>query len=182
MQQLRCLVLLLMLVNPLFSKAQGYVGVGACALYNLQTTGIGFGVRGQFPILKNLSIVPQLYYYPSFNKVNELFIGANFHYEWRRWQSFTPYVAAGGFYNRWMNSETSGYLNAKPNNFIPEAGVGILFLKYCWRPFIEQRYNPVWKEGTFRLGIMWYPSICGGNGHQGINRKTYDCPKIGNKK
>lgn len=181
MQHIRLLLVILMLSNSLLTIAQGYVGVGACAMYNIQTKGIGIGVRGQFPIVKNLSVVPQLYYFPSFNKVNEMFIGANLHYEWRRWQSITPYVAAGAFYNRWMNAERSGYLTAKPNNFIPEIGVGILFLNHCWRPFIEQRYTPVWKEGTFRLGIMWYPSMCSGKGHLGTNRQTYACPKVGNK-
>jgi hypothetical protein len=183
MQYLRFLLIVIMLATPGRGRSQDFIGVGASAMYNLQTNGIGFGVRGQFPIVINLSVVPQVYYFPSFNKVNELFMGASLHYEWRRWHKFTPYVLAGAFYNHWTNAEVSGYITAKPNNFIPEAGVGILFLSNCWRPFIEQRYNPVWKEGTFRLGIMWYPMMCGVvSKHQGTNRKTYDCPKIGNKK
>jgi hypothetical protein len=168
----------LVILIPSISNAQGFIGVGASAMYNFQTQGIGVGIRGQFPLVKNLSIVPQLYYFPGFNKINELFVGANLHYDWRRWQNFTPYVLAGGFYNRWLNAETSGYLKAKPNNFIPELGVGILFRSFCWRPFIEQRYNPVWKEGTFRIGIMYYPKSCSGKGSNGTNRKTYACPKI----
>jgi hypothetical protein len=168
--------LFFILLEQGFTSAQNYIGVGACAMYNFQTNGIGLGLRGQFPLIRNFSIVPQIYYFPSFNKVNELFLGANLHYEWRRWHRFTPYLTAGGFYNRWMNNETSGYLLAKPNNFIPEAGLGVLFLNNCWRPFIEHRYNPIWKEGTLRIGIMWYPKMCSAG--IGPNRKTYACPRI----
>lgn len=158
------------------AHAQTVVGLGACGIYNIQTEGIGLGVRAQFRLFRNLSVVPQVYYFPSFNKIHELFIGANLHYEIYKWKRFTPYLAGGGFYNDWINSDEFKNNKAKPSNFMPEIGVGVLFGKKCWKPFIEQRYNPLWQEGAFRLGIMWYPN-CNTKG-PGPNRRTYACPAI----
>ncbi len=155
--------------------AQTNVGIGGSIVYNLQTQGIGAELRAQIKLFQNLSVVPQVYYFPSFNKIHEYFIGANLHYEVYRWSRITPYVAAGGFYNNWINSETSGSIKAKTNNILPEGGIGILFGKNCLKPFVEQRYNPVWREGCFRIGFIYYPG-CNTKG-KGINKRTYACPE-----
>ncbi len=156
--------------------SQNTIGVGASVMANLQSNGIGGGLRAQFMLYRNLSIVPQAYYYPSFNAIHEYYLGANLHYEIYRWAKFTPYLTAGGFYNHWENWANFIYPKAGLDNIVAEGGIGILFGKKCWKPFIEQRYNPIWQEGTLRLGIMWYP-LCGGS-TKGINRRTYKCPPI----
>lgn len=174
--KIKFLYILLIVLWAFAAKAQPDKGYGGAVLYNLQTQGIGLCARVQLKLYNHLSLVPQIYYFPSFNKIHELYLGANLHYEFHRWTKFTPYMAGGGFYNNWMSYAQSSATKAKQNNILPEGGVGILFGKKCWKPFVEQRYNPVWKEGTFRLGIMYYPG-CNTKG-PGINKKSYPCPDI----
>lgn len=154
--------------------AQEHIAVGGAGAWNIQTEGVGLDLRVQFKVVRNLFIAPQVYYFPSFNKIHELYLGANFHYEMYFWKRITPYLIAGGAYNNWFNAADWNFAGAKRSNISPEGGAGILFGKGCIRPFIEQRYNPLWQEGTFRLGVLWYP-LCKGE-RIGINKRTYSCP------
>lgn len=142
--------------------AQDKTGIGLSGIYNIQSTGIGVGLRVQVPAGERLSFVPQLMYFPFFNIVHEAFGGLNLHYDLIVLDKVKGYITAGGFLNYWINSESSGYLKAKSINIIPEAGGGFLFGEKCFRPFIEQRYNFKWQEGSIHFGLIWYPG-CGGS-------------------
>lgn len=141
--------------------AQDKTGIGLSGIYNIQSTGMGAGLRVSVPTGERLFFIPQAMYFPSFNIVHEVYGGINLHYSIISRERVKGYITAGGNINYWINSSSSGYLKAKPLNIIPEAGGGFLFGEKCFRPFIEQRYNFKWQEGSFHIGLIWYPG-CGG--------------------
>lgn len=164
MKYFKILIFLIFLSGTCFG--QNKFGIGASMMYNFQTEGIGTGLRVQIPLGNKLSVMPQAYYFFPFNQIHEYYIGLNLHYNLLEIKNHTGYLNAGAFYNQWINFDGKIYTR---NNFLPEVGGGILFTKRCLRPFIEQRYNPLWREGTFRIGVMWYP---GCNNKKSGNRSS----------
>lgn len=152
------LVFLLIHVNV---TAQDYVGIGPSVIYNFQSEGIGFGARVHIPLKKNFALVPQVNYFAPFNIVNEFNGGINLNYNFIMRKKFIGYVTAGGYFNYWFNSEVSPMPNAKAINILPDVGVGLLFGKGCFMPFVEQRYNPLFMEGSFHLGFLWFMGCSG---------------------
>jgi hypothetical protein len=160
-------------------RAQG-TGIGGSVIRNWQTEGTGFGLRADIPAGSRLHIVPELTWFPSFNIVSEYFGGVSVHYDLISRNSFTGYVAGSGHVNVWANASESPYAKAKTMNISPEVGGGLLFGSGCFRPFLEHMYNPVWREGSTHLGLLWYPQCSSGSGGHGRGKgsgKSIDrCP------
>ncbi|MFI5219281.1 MAG: hypothetical protein ACHQNT_07300 [Bacteroidia bacterium] len=140
------------------------VGYGGGIIYNFATEGFGLDLRVKIPVAGNLSAVPEFSYFPSFNNYHEYYAGAALHYELLTlFNSYNLYVAGGGYYNSWLNADEFVPGEKKQNNFVPEAGGGLVRNYGCLRPFIEDRYDFKWKENSLRIGIYWYPRSCGQN-------------------
>ena len=146
---------------PFLGNAQN-VSVGADAMYNFQTKGIGAGARvGIFPNEK-LSFVPEFSYYPGFNKVQEYFLGLALEYKFFRLKNFNFYAIGHGAYDSWLNYESSPMKGAKKNNWDLEGGAGTSTNK-CLRPFLEYRYNVKFRETHLRLGLLYIFGCKGGS-------------------
>jgi hypothetical protein len=143
-------------------------GYGGSIIYNFATEGFGADLRIKIPIHDRLFAVPEISYFPAFDRYHELYAGAALHYEFYTLATYNLYAAAGGYYNNWLNSEDFAPSQKKQNNFVPEAGGGMVRNYGCIRPFIEDRYDFKWKENNLRIGIYWYPGSCG--------RKKEKCP------
>lgn len=151
-------------------SAQG-IGIGASAIYNFQSQGKGIGLRAHIPAGERWTIVPQAVWFPPFNIVNEYFAGVNIHYNLIDRERITGYLAAGGHINIWANASESPYVKAKTFNVMPEVSGGLIFGAGCFRPFAEHRYNPIWKEGSTHIGILWFPR-CSASSGRSVDR----CP------
>jgi len=149
------LIILILLVNISFS--QDYKGIGISTMYNLQTESMGFGLRGEVPIMKNFSVLSQVSFYPNFNKINELIIGVgcNYRFNTPKYNKTILYVLANVAYNAWINYDDSYVLDATYNNWNFEIGGGFAF-RTCVSPFIEYRYNIRWQEATIKIGATYY--------------------------
>ena len=145
------------------------IGVGGSVLYNLQTNSIAGGLRVEIPY-KRISFVPQLSYYPSFNKINEYYLGSAIHLDFMETARWKLYLIGMLGYNRWINYNSNPQMNAKPNNWNSEFGIGFT-TKKCIRPFIEYRYNLKWKETNVGIGII-YTFRCSGPKRHG----SISCP------
>lgn len=148
-------LLLLVLASSLsqYYVAQKF-GLGGSVMYNFQTESWGLGIRAEFP--KNrLSIVPQVSYYPSFNKIHEYYLGVGFNYNLFRLRKWTFYVLAHPGYNAWLNYENSAMSKAKRSNLDLEGGIGLKTGR-CLKPFLEYRYNVHWKETHLQLGFVYF--------------------------
>ena len=145
------------------------VGIGGSLLYNFQTQSFAGGLRAEIPY-KRIRIVPQLTYYPSFNKISEYYFGCAIHLdvlETARWRSYLIGMLS---FNRWSNFSLNPQLQAKANNWDGELGLG-LTTKRCIRPFIEYRYNFKWKETNLGIGFI-YTFNC-----KGFKKRTsISCP------
>lgn len=127
--------------------------LGGEAIYNIQTSSYGAGLRVELPY-KYFSIVPQVSYYPAFNKVTEFYAGASLHLNVIKTKRWTGYGILHGGYNGWINYQNSAVKNAKFSNWDAEAGAGVK-LNRCLYPFLECRYNAKWRETNVRLGIAY---------------------------
>ena len=156
MRNILLLIWLVSVVNYSFSQ-KNKEAVGLSTMYNLQTESIGFGLLGEFLIKKRFSVLPQVSYYPNFNKVNELIagIGCNYRFYEPVYNKKIMYVLINVAYNAWINYDKSYVLNATYNNWNFEIGGGFA-LNYCISPFIEYRYNIRWQEATVRIGVAYY--------------------------
>jgi hypothetical protein len=151
------------LLNPASAqrRTRDGVGYGAAIIYNFATQGFGAELRAKIPIRNRLSVVPEISYFPSFNPYHELYAGAALHYEIYTLGNYNLYIAGGGYYNDWMNASDFIPGQKSQNNFVAEAGGGLVRNYGCIRPFIEDRYDFKWKENSLRIGIYWYPGACG---------------------
>lgn len=138
------------------------IGYGASLIYNFHATSFGADVRVKIPLLKNLSVVPQISYFPAFNDYHEFYAGAALHYEIFRFGTYNFYLLGAGYYNDWINAEEYAPGQKKQHNFAYEAGGGLVRRYGCIRPFIEDGYDFKWKENSLRIGIYIYPGECGG--------------------
>lgn len=173
------LVLIIFLNYTSQLKADG-IGIGASGMYNLQTESFGAGFRINIKPSNMFRIVPQVNYYPSFNKIHEYYVGLSIELNIFKIQNYDFYLLAHGAYNGWLNAESSLMKEAKYGNIAIEAGGGIVRNKGCLRPFTEYRYNGNWKETNFRIGIMFVFG-CNKKGYRGSankrkKRSAITCP------
>ena len=169
-------VIVFLLIFSTYSYSQK-IGVGVSAIYNLQTESYAPGLRVEIPY-KRLSIVPQIAYYPSFNKINEYYAGLSLHLNLFYIKSWAFYGLVHGSYNGWINYEASPMKDAGYSNWDGEVGAGLTTRK-CLRPFIEYRYNFKWKETNLRIGVMYFFGCNSKNGKGGGGRKKHKamtCP------
>ncbi len=146
----------IILVSCLFSLS-GYsqnFGVGASAIYNFQTEGIGIGARASICPNHRLSFVPQFSYFFPFNKVNEYYIGLAGEFKFIQRDRINVYATVHGGYNSWLNYTASSMEGAKANNWDMEGGIGISNYR-CLRPFIEYRYNLMHRETNVQVGFLY---------------------------
>ena len=165
----------LLFLLPFFGNTQN-IGVGACALYNIQSESGGLGARVNFFPNNTFSYVPQFSYY-FFGPVSEFTVGLGVEYKVLKGNRFTAYLLAHGGYNQWLNAGSSGMEGAQAANWNLEGGVGITTNR-CLRPFLEYRYNIKFMETHLRLGILYIFGCSSGNGYRDENRikKTMVCP------
>ncbi|NQX98945.1 MAG: hypothetical protein HRT73_13865 [Flavobacteriales bacterium] len=172
----KLLLIFILLSLPFLGSSQN-IGVGASALYNIQSESFGAGARVSIFPNNTLSYVPQFSYY-FIGPVSEWTAGLSLELKILRGNTFDFYLLAHGGYNRWTNSENSALSGASPSNWNAEAGAGITTNK-CLRPFLEYRYNVKFQETHFQLGLL-YIFGCGGdgNGYRNTNRmrKGVVCP------
>ena len=135
--------------------------VGGSLVYNLHTKSLGLGLRAEFPIekvdlLEGLSVVPQLTYYPPFNRIHEFYLGSSIHlgvYSIDRWLFYTLVNVS---YNGWINNDDTRYREGNFSNLGVEIGIGISAkVKKCLHPFFEFRYNFKWNDPTLGLGLLY---------------------------
>jgi hypothetical protein len=166
------LVLLIVLQgSELYSQK---FGLGLEAIYNFQTNSFAPGIRGEF-VKGQISIVPQIAYYPGFNKVSEFYAGASLHCNIMSYGTYTLYAILHGSYNGWINYESSPMDNAKFSNWCLEGGLGLKTSK-CIRPFLEFRYNVKWKEANLRLGVMYFFNCKDKKNGKSRKKKPVSCP------
>ena len=138
-------------------------GVGASAMYNFQSEGLGVGIRGNFKPDNRLSFVPQIsYYHIILGTVNEFTLVLGLQYKLIYLNKCNIYAIGHGGYNHWLNASSSPMENAKTANWNAEGGIGITTYG-CWRPFLEYRYNIKFQETHLQLGIL-YIFGCQGRG------------------
>ena len=163
----------LILIGTLGFSQQEY-RLGGSAIYNFTTKGIGIGGRAEFPIkrvelLDGLSLVPQVAWFPPFNKNTEFYIGSSVHlgiYSINKWSFYT---LANVSYKQWINYQESGDSTAKFSNLAIDGGIGIT-RKSCVRPFMEVRLNFIGIEPSIRVGFL-YTFNCD-------RRGMVPCPRI----
>jgi hypothetical protein len=165
---------------PQAASGQG-IGIGGSVIRNWQTEGTGFGARVAIPGRDRFTFVPQATWFPRFNILSEYFVGLSVHYDVLQRKKFTGYVMGSGHLNIWVSANESKFSKAKTMNASPEVGGGLLFGKGCWKPFLEHRYNPVWKEGSTHLGILWFP-MCSFSGGKGNGAARFKGGSNGSKK
>lgn len=150
------------------------VGFGFGAVYNLPVKSFGAEIRAKIPLYNRFYAVPEISYFFPFSPISEIYAGATLHYELPVPSTrFTPYLAAGAYYNNWLNiAEYRNSIKDK-SNLAPELGGGIVLSHGCIRPYLEGRYDVRWKEGTIRFGLLFYPGDCR------MRTKKVKCPAYG---
>jgi len=152
--RLKYLILIICLLFTAYNIKAQNIGAGASLLYNIQSESLGFGARLSFYPNRTLSIVPQLSYYPGFNKVNEFNVGLGLEVKFLPIGAYYFYLIGHGGYNSWNNYHESPMLDAKKANWNLEGGLGISNRK-CLRPFLEYRYNVRFMETHLQLGFLY---------------------------
>ncbi|MBS1764396.1 MAG: hypothetical protein JSS90_05470 [Bacteroidetes bacterium] len=166
------LVILSVSANAQRRKVSKPWGYGAGVIYNFQAESFGAEVRMRIPVTGKLYAVPEVSYYPSFNRYHDLFAGGALQYDLFAIRSYNFYPLAGVYYHNWLNVDEYAPGQRKKHNLSPQAGVGLVRNRGCWRPFIEDRYDFKWKEDHLRIGIYYYPGQCG------KSRSKEKCPSV----
>src|ERR1035437_6234751 len=156
------IVFLLFFFNSLllFSQPGEHWGIGAEAIYNFQTNGIGAGVRAVVPVNYRIAISPQIFYFFPFNDIHEFYAGGAVQYSVLYFLNWNVYALGGIYYNRWINYTNFEGKIVKPNNMAEEVGIGLSKSESCLKPFIEYRYDIKWKEQSIHLGILYSFGDC----------------------
>ncbi|MBA4849790.1 hypothetical protein [Emticicia sp. BO119] len=174
------IIILLLLGKSL--HAQDKTAFGLSAIYNFPLQTVGAGFRIQMPVANRFALVPQIKYMPSFNNIHEAYGGINLHYflinntfslgTRRVVNPKRPviYLAAGVEYNRWINFKRTAQSEAKQNNVLPEAGLGLSGGWNFIRIFAEGKYNILWNESYGEVGVLFFPF------NNRLQRKN-NCPK-----
>jgi hypothetical protein len=149
-------------------------GFGLGLVYNFPVKSIAGELRAKIPVWNRFYAVPEISYFVPFSPIHEVYAGAALHYESPYTLGrFTPYLAAGAYYNNWINIAEYRSNMKDQNNLVPEAGLGIILSHGCIRPYLEGRYDARWKEGTVRFGVLFYPGDCR------LRTKKVKCPAYG---
>jgi len=149
-------------------------GYGFGLVYNVPVQSFGPELKARIPIRRRLYLAPELSYFLPFSPIHELYAGAAAHYELPIPAGrFSPYLAAGAYYNNWMNVDEYRNSLKDRHNFAPEAGAGIILSYGCVRPYLESRYDIRWREATIRIGLLFYPGDCR------TRMKKVKCPAYG---
>jgi len=167
------IAVIIVLLIPFLGRSQN-VGVGADLAYNFQTTSAGIGLRASIFPNHNLSITPEISYYPGFNPVNEYIVSVALEDKLFKYKKYMFYIIGQIGFDNWINFTQSPMPGAKEDNFVLEGGGGITTNK-CLRPFLEYRYNVVFRETNLRLGLLY---IIGCGGGAKTIRSADDCPKF----
>ncbi len=171
------LTIVLFILAISFSAFSQKFGVGLSAIYNPQTESFAAGLRAEIPKEK-YSIVPQVAYYPAFNKITEFYGGVSVHLNVLDLKKLTFYAIGNASYNGWLNYSSSSIEGGSMSNWGAEAGGG-LTTKGCFRPFLEYRYNAKWQETNARFGLIYFFKCNNKNsksrGNKG-KRKAMSCP------
>jgi|TARA_B110000459_G_scaffold157563_1_gene172620 hypothetical protein len=146
-------IIITLLLIPLLGFNQN-IGAGASALYNLQSESVGIAARVSIFPNNSVSFVPQFSYYSLFiGSISEWTAGLSIELKVFKRKHLNYYFIAHGGYNNWSNpTETSTITDPVTLNF--EGGVGISGTR-CLRPFLEYRYNVVFQETHFQLGLLY---------------------------
>jgi hypothetical protein len=176
MKQLKKIFLLLTLTSLVQVALSQEVGIELVG--NPQTESFGLGARVQLPV-SYFTISPQFAYYPAFNKVSELYLGASIHLNIMSSNNARYYVLGNASYNSWLNYASSPLPDAQQANWGLEFGGGIQGTN-CVSPFAEYRYNVKWKETNARIGVLINLG-CGKQPRGATNtrykeRKAVNCP------
>jgi hypothetical protein len=173
---MRRLVIIVFLASFFLAPSIGMsqnVGIGGDLQYNFETNGVGLGLRASIFPDRKLSITPEFSYYPGFNQVQEFFIGVAAEYKVFKVNNFNFYAIGQLAYNDWISYKTSPEVGAKPNNLDLELGGGVTTNK-CLRPFLEWRYNAIFREANIRLGLLYIIGCGGGSSSPG--KSSANCP------
>jgi len=135
-------------------------GLGPSVIYNYAANEFGFGLRSHLILSKEFTISPQIQYFPGFNQYSEMYLGIGAHSNTTPLYRWGLYGLAYVGLQQWFNHENFVTPKAKASNLALEPGIGVVRNKGCLRPFGEARYNTKWKEGTVRIGIMWFFGSC----------------------
>jgi len=127
------------------------LGIGT--FYNFQTTGLGVDLRASIPLNDDVALTPHFSYFPAGNKIHEYYFGTDINYHLRTYTQLRPYLFAGLYYDRWINSQNFMNKKAKKHNLVVETGIGAILDLGCFNPFIEYRYDIKWKEGALGIGV-----------------------------
>jgi len=169
-------LIIIIISFPYLGNSQN-IGVGASALYNVQSESFGAGARVSIFPNNTISYVPQFSYY-FIGPVSEWTVGLSLEFKILRGNTFDFYLLAHGGYNNWMNAGSSVLEGASPTNWNLEGGGGITTNK-CLRPFLEYRYNIKFQETHLQLGLLYiFGCNNGGNGYRNTNRmkRAVVCP------
>jgi hypothetical protein len=134
--------------------------IGGSIDFNLTRVSLGLDARAEFPLnqvnlLEGLSIVPQITYYPWFNRIHEFYIGADAHLGFYHYENWKFYGLLNLSYNGFINWENNQYRNGEFSNLGVDLGAGVKTKwRKCWYPFLELRLNLRWLEPNVRLGLM----------------------------
>lgn len=135
--------------------------VGGGIDFNIDQVAPGIDIRAGFPLnkidlLAGLSIVPKLSYYPWFNRVHEFYIGSDVHLGLLKRDPWKFYALMNLSYNGFINHENNLYRDGGFSNFGMDLGVGAsLKLLKCLYPYLELRFNLIWREPHISLGMMY---------------------------
>ena len=148
-----------------------FFGIGGT--YNFQTEGKAAEARVMLPLSNSFFFSPRISYFPSFNKINEYYAGADIDYFINLNSVLYPYLYAGVYYDNWINNNEFNSAKATRNNVNPEGGVGLAFDLGCINPYIEYRYDAKWKEGWLGAGLLIHFGSCFGSGRPSVNKCTH---------
>jgi len=129
------------------------IGAGGSLLHNVQSESFGAGARLSIFPDNNFSFVPQFSYF-FVGPVAEWTAGLSIELKVRRRKHVNYYLLAHGGYNNWINPEESHMNGAQTANVNIEGGIGIAGTQ-CLRPFLEYRYNLIFRETHFNLGFLY---------------------------
>jgi hypothetical protein len=142
-------------------------GGGFAPEYNFQTKSFGLEGKWQFN-LGRLGITPKYTYFPSTlgdssfytNNIQERLMSLGLQYNVTPNRRFHAYVLAQLTYGHWMDHDESILFNVNSKNLYPQVGLGIMRAYGCFRPYGDFTYNTQWKEGSVRIGVLWFPFHC----------------------
>ncbi len=172
-KKLALICLLSISLHQLKAQVVKEFGLGVGAICNFTVPSFGGEARGIFILSDHWAVVPQIQYYPSFNRFHDLYLGTSIHFNFTPSYRWGLYLLGHGSYHNWLNYEQSNNYKAKEHNWNLEPGLGIMKNYGCVRPYAEARYNIKWNEGNLRIGLAFFFGDCG-HKHEYCPAYTYN--------